>query len=979
MHYGILGPFEVADDQGRELPLGGRKPRSVLAILLLRRREAVASERLIDELWGESPPASAAKTLQVYVSSLRKALGDGVLLTRAGGYMLMTEPGSVDVDRFDSLVHEGRRTLEAGDPRHAGAMLREALGLWRGPAMADFRYDAFAQGEIARLEEAWFAALEERIEADLASGETGGLVGELEALVREHPLRERLSGQLMRVLYRSGRQADALQTYRAARARLVAELGLEPGPELRRLEQAILVQDPALAIVSGEEARGRKQKPAHNLPPELTSLIGRERELPELAGLLSEHRLVTICGPGGVGKTRISQRVAIAVLDRFEDGSWFVDLAAIDRPGDVGLAVMSSVGVAIHDRIGSEVLETIATDLRERTLLIVLDNCEHVLSGAAGVAGRLLAECPGVRILATSREPLAVGGERVQRLEPLSTAAGNSDEPPPAVSLFLERAAMLGVHWAPETSGGVLDVIAELCRRLDGLPLAIELAAARSAGLSPAELLARLDARLRLLARPRDWSASARQQTLEATIAWSYDLLKEHERATLRRLAVFRGGFTLDAACAACADIGDELETIERVALLVERSVLSIEHRGVRYRLLESIGLFAEQHLQGHGEAAGARDRHAGFLLELARHAQEQLDGPEHAVWSERLDDEDDNFAAALGWCLDGGGNRVAGAELAVLLADHLRRRGRHNVARRWLERALEVTERAPVVRARVLLGLSGIGYSMDDASGMAHADEALMLARGCEDPQLLAEALTRCVLIELMRDDVGAASAASAELRALAPRLSSPRIQERALRASALNALRSGDPVQAVLDAQRGRAIARDAGNRLGAALIGCWMAYALALSEQLPAAREAIGEATRDALASGYEAAIADVASVGADLAIAGTDLPTAARLLARAAGMYLEQERLSDFGRALQAAALVGLKRGRAEQAAVLLGAATRWIGPQVSFRGELLPELASLAGDLQRRLGPDAFAELRDQGMMLEPDQAVRLLA
>ena len=980
MRFGILGPFEVADDQGHGLPLGGPKPRAVLAILLVRRNQVVASERLIDELWGESSPPSAAKTLQVYMSGLRKVLGHEVLLTRGSGYVLMTEPDAVDADRFDRLARDGRGALAAGDPRRAGTLLREALRLWRGPPLADFRYEGFAQGEIARLEEARVAALADRIEADIASGETAELAGELEALVLEHPLRERLWGQLMRVLYRAGRQADALEAYRTARSRLVAELGLEPGPELRRLEQAILTHDPELATAPTGATQEPKQTPTHNLPPELTNLIGRERELHELTGLLAEHRLVTICGPGGVGKTRVAQRVARETLGRFEHGTWFVDLAAIDRPGDVGLAVMSSVGVGIRDRIGSGALDTIADHLRGRTLLLVLDNCEHVLSGAAALTGRLLAECAGVRLLATSREPLALAGERVQRLEPLAIDAGGSAEQSPAVSLFLDRAKMHGAPWASGTAGG-LGAIAQLCRRLDGLPLAIELAAARSPGLSPAELLGRLDARLRLLARPQDWSASARQQTLEATIAWSYDLIDEQERATLRRLAVFRGGFTLNAACAVCADVGEELETIERVALLVARSVVNMEQRGdiVRYRLLESIGVFAEQHLQQHGETVGARDRHARFLLELAHQSLQQLTAPERVAWSERLDAEDDNFAAALAWCLDGGGDHVVGAELAASLADHLRRRGRNNLARRWLERALEITEGQPVVRVRVLLGLSKIASTVYDASGTAHADEAVRLARGGEDPQLLAEALIERVSNELLRDDGAAASAAVTELRSLTPRLSSPHIQERALRVSALNALRTGDPVQAGLDAQHGRAIARGAGDQLGAALIGCWLAYALALSDRPSAAREAIGEAMRDAVACGYEAAIADVASAQADLAIVAGDLPTATRLLSRAAGMYVEQERLSDFGDAVHAAALVELKQGRVEQAAILLGAATRWIGPQRGLPDELLPELASLAEDVRERLGPEAFAELHEQGAILDLGQAARLLA
>ena len=317
---------------------------------------------------------------------------------------------------------------------------------------------------------------------------------------------------------------------------------------------------PAISVLSRTTLRARPPTPAHNLAPELTRLIGRQQELAELAELLAEHRLVTVCGPGGVGKTRVALRAASSAFGQFPHGAWFVDLAAIDRLGDVALAVMSSVCGGIEDQPGTPALDTIANELRDRTLLVVLDNCEHVRDAASDLVGRLLADCDGVRILATSREPLALPGERVARLEPLPTGDGSgAQEPPAAVALFLDRAAMHGVFW--DESPAAVESIAQLCRRLDGIPLAIELAAGRSRALTPATLLQHLDERLRLLARPQHWRAHTRQQTLEATISWSYELLTEPEQATLRRLSVFRGGFTLEAAAAVCADIGTELET----------------------------------------------------------------------------------------------------------------------------------------------------------------------------------------------------------------------------------------------------------------------------------------------------------------------------------------------------------------------------------------------------------------------------------
>jgi predicted ATPase len=345
---------------------------------------------------------------------------------------------------------------------------------------------------------------------------------------------------------------------------------------------------------------------AGNLPPELTSLFGRDRDCDRVADMVGRYPLVSVVGPGGVGKTRVALHVARTVADRFQHGVWFVDLGAIGRAGDVAGAVSAAVGIS--DRPGSAALDTVVAELRERSLLLVLDNCEHVLKSAAETAARLVTACDGVRVLATTREPLGIAGERVARLEPLATTTTGSG-PPAAVALFLDRAASHGVSWAEPDN--VLDTIGEVCDHLDGIPLAIELAAARTRAISPAELLARLGDRLRLLAGPSHWSARVRQQTLEATIEWSYELLSSEEQATLRRLSVFRGGFSLSAAAAVCADIGDELDTIERLTALVDRSVVSVRRRDDtdRYRLLESIGLFGEQRLRDQGEENAGRAR----------------------------------------------------------------------------------------------------------------------------------------------------------------------------------------------------------------------------------------------------------------------------------------------------------------------------------------------------------------------------------
>lgn len=979
LEFRVLGPFDVLRD-GRPVDLGAYRQRALLALLVLHANEVVSRERLIEELWGERSPGSAPNMVQVYVSRLRKALGPGLLVTQSPGYVLRLGDAQLDVLTFADLVARARDAMAQGDASGARELLVTAIAMVRGEALADFGYESFAKSEVARLEEMRLEAIELRIDADLMLGHHARLVAELEQLIGQHPFRERLRGQLMLALYRSGRQAEALAAYRAAHSTLVEELGIEPEPALRTLEQAILNQDPGLDVAApapGPAVDSESPSPSGNLPQELTSLLGRELELERIGTLVHRHRVVTVVGPGGVGKTRVAQRVAGELANTFPNGVWFVDLAAIGRGRDVAEAILSALGIS--DRPGTPALDTVVLELRERQLLLVLDNCEHVLSSAAKVAARLMGECPGVALVATSREPLAIAGERVERLEPLATST-NGSAPPAAVALFLERAEMHGASW--EDPEKVLDTIGELCVRLDGIPLAIELAAARTRAISPTELLANVDDRLRLLARPHHWSAPDRQQTLEATIAWSYELLGTRERATLRRLSVFHGRFSLAAAAAVCADIGSELDILELVAALVDRSVLSIQRRadGGCYRLLESIAVFAEQRLREHHEDAQARDRHAQFFQQLARGACAPKHDSEQAEWATRLDLEQDNLTAALTWCLDGNGDPAVGAELAANLGLHWAFRGRSNAARRWLERALELRDRVPrATLAAVDLAHGHLAYIDSEMEiSVASATEAVALAREAGEEGLLAEALALLALAEQASGNDAHATATADELRVMQSQLSSPRPRVMALLGTAQVALAAGHPEQARADASSAREIARQSGDYLRAANSGFWLAYALALDSKIPSARTAMSGSEQDAVHSGYQLVVVDSLSAQVAFAVADEDLDTARRLLPTVVDMLREQRRWDDLGSCLRLAAGVEFKQGSPERAGVLIGASRRW-SDHLDFQDELLlPEFDDLEGQLGAVLGATAFAELSAEGAQMSLDDVASFL-
>jgi predicted ATPase/DNA-binding SARP family transcriptional activator len=697
LEFGILGPLEVRLG-GTLVHVGGPRQRALLALLLCYANRVVSRDELIEELLGDQPRESVERMLRVQISRLRQVLGGGDgpprLVARPPGYLLRVQDGELDLQVYEQRVAAGRRALEQGDPGAAAALLGAAQALWRGRPLADLEFEPFARFEIQRLQELRLLTAEDRIEAELALGHHGALCPELGQLVAEHPLRERFRRQLMLALYRSGRQADALAVFHDIRRMLDAELGIEPGEELRRLERAVLRQE----VLGAAPRRAR-----HNLPVRLTSFVGRERELAALEGLLSEARMVTLTGVGGAGKTRLAVEFAAAAVERFGDGVWLADLAGIADAELVPSVVMEALGVRQSGEVA--VLEALCDRLRSVELLLVLDNCEHLLGACADLAVTLLGSCPGVRVLATSREPLGVPGEAVHPVPPLAVPAEPAGEhaiaASAAVRLFVDRGTSAAA--GPGGLAAPVEVVARICRELDGLPLAIELAAARTSVLSAEEIEAHLADKFRFLGWRRP-VADPRHQTLKAAIGWSYDLLSEEERRVFCELSAFAGGFTLAAVAAVCCG-GDQASALDLVDQLAAKSLLIAEPAagGTRYRLLETIRQYAAGCLSEAGQAGPVRRRHAEAFLQLAEEERDL------AV----LAREQDNFRASLDFTLSGGS--PAGVRLARALGGFWLARGLFSEAQGWLERALVAGPADERLRADLHRLLGAVLYAAGD------------------------------------------------------------------------------------------------------------------------------------------------------------------------------------------------------------------------------------------------------------------------
>jgi len=739
--FSVLGPVAAFDPDGAVLALGSYRRRALLAALLLNLGHPLSVDQLIDMLWNGMAPPTAATMVHGAVAGLRKVLASGPrdgtrqpVATVGGGYVLDAEPALLDMVRFERLLSQGRE-LAGPAPSRASHVLAEALMLWRGPALAGLE-EPFARDAAVRLDELRVDCAEVRMAAELELGRHHEVVAELELLARRQPLRERLHAQLVVALYRCGRPSDALAACRRLRGTLDSELGVQPGPELRDLELAVLRRSGDLELPGPVRAAAARRSQA--LPAQISSFVGRDRELRELARLLAAHRLVMLTGTGGSGKTRLALEAAAQMAASGRADALLVDLTSVTKASLFEDTLADAVGVRAEP--GRSLAATIAGALSGRETMIVLDNCEHLLDKCAAFVQAVLAASTAMRLLATSREPLGVPGEVVYPVRPLHLAAGDEGwdriATCEAVQLFTSRAsaARPGFAVTPDDAQLVLAI----CRRVDGLPLAIELAAARAASMSLPDLAALLGDRFRLLDSAVR-AADARHRSLATTMAWSYDLLTEAERALFARVGVFPAAFDLHAATAVAG--GSELfghDVLSLLSRLVVCSTVALEEGagpGARYRLLETTRQFARRCLTD-PQLAGLRERHARHYLALVQEAGLHLFRAGSAPWLGRLHNESDNLRAALEWSFGPAGDPQIGAGLVTGLWHYWDLRGARGEGLHWVRAGLEAVgadrpeARMPLLSAGALLHLGRADFEATQAL----AKEQLTLARAAQN-----------------------------------------------------------------------------------------------------------------------------------------------------------------------------------------------------------------------------------------------------
>ncbi|OBF36704.1 transcriptional regulator [Mycobacterium sp. ACS1612] len=668
----LLGDVEARVD-GQRLEIGHVRQRCVLVALLVDANRPVPVDQLIDRVWADTPPHKGRNALAAYISRLRQLFADAAdvqIVREPGGYKLAVDPLAVDLHRFRHLVTQARA---AAEPVEAAAAFDSALSLWRGdpfvaidtPWVNDVRTALTAERLSVQLD---------RNDAALRAGRHAELLGELTAAVHAHPLDERLAGQLMLAQYRSGRQADALDTYARVRERLVDELGVDPGPLLRGVHQSILEGEPVVSKPS------RVSRPQPHLPRRTTSFVGRTQEVRQVAAALQEAALVTLTGVGGVGKTRLALEAAGAEAERYLDGVWFCELAPVES-GAVSHALAATLRLQQQQGLGIE--DTVIEYLRSRDLLLVVDNCEHVLDAAAAILDRIAQHCPKVTVLATSREALGVAGERVLPVPPLT-----DDD---AARLFAERAKAGRPDFDLEHEP--VGAVAEICRRLDGLPLAIELAAARMRVMSSLDVARRLDG-LRLLSGGAR-GAHPRQQSLAATIDWSYHLLSQPEQALFTRLSVFAGGFDLESAHGVCADENtDDHDTLESLTGLVDKSMVTVRGGADRSRfvVLETLRGYGRKMLRDADVGDLYAVRHAAYYTALAEQAAAGMHTADERAWVHRILPDYDNLRAAYEYAAAAGDVDLA-LRLVTSMAELAHLRVGYE-ASGWAEHLVEVADR---------------------------------------------------------------------------------------------------------------------------------------------------------------------------------------------------------------------------------------------------------------------------------------------
>ncbi len=969
MEFEVLGPLHVRSEDGAP-EHGVRAQHGLLAVLLTSPNVAISDDRLIDELWGDDPPASARHLLQVYVSQLRGLLGelpDGPRIVRDGtGYALRVQPDELDAGRFEAAVVRARELQEV-DPEAADGILAEAMRLWRGAPFTGVRQPSPAvRTQAEYLERLHLEALEMWIEIRLRLGRHRELVPDVTALTADHPYDERLHAQLMLALYRCGRQAEALATARALESRLRDDLAIEASAEVRDLYRRILLQAPELTL--------EPPQPPSNLPTRLTSFVGRNRELQELADLVNGNRLLTLTGPGGIGKTRLAMEVAQRLHPRFPGGVWWVDLAPVTDPETTADEVARVLGVTVAP--GAEVVSAVARALGRRRALLLLDNCEQVATAVAELAATLLDTTTGAHVLATSRTPLRVDGEHLWTVPPLRlpTAAASTAElaETDSVRLFVERARAVDPSFTLDADNA--HAVVEVCRRLDGLSLAIEMAAARLSVLTPHEIVRHLDERFALLGL-QTVDRPTRHRTLEAALDASHVLLSDLERTVFERLSVFVGAFDLEAAAAVGLRDRSSGRALAGVAALVDASLLTPERQDeeTRYRLLETLREYAAMKLRERGGEEEARAAHANYHLDLATRAGAIVGTPDFASWMRPLARSYDELRQAISWSL-ANEDRAVTLRAAPALYEFWGRRGDVREAARWTARMLdgdvEAVPPSLLGEAHAAATIAAL-VAHDLRAGLAHAEDVVRLSHEGGDTRLLVLGLFMRSNVLLASGDLDGVQRSAHEALAVCDEHGDRWGRAGPLAILGFAALFSGQPGEARMHFEDALPLyheLRDLGNLVLFALAP--LSEVALRQNDLQAAERYASEAVELAAGTFWQAA----ALVRYAAVLIEQDAPDAARAAAlRALGVALDAGLEIWFRQALRELARVAATRERYNEAALLLAASRRNAPPYALDPAIYRP----LEERCRKALGDDEYDRLAARGEAMSHDELMTL--